>query len=125
MSNIEPLAGEWLKHKKAEAKAQKLRLETEVKLIEAIGAKTEGAETHDIGKYKVTLTGNLTRKLDAAAWEKVKSKIDPAMWPVKVVTSADATGCKYLANNEPEIWAMISSAFETKPAKTSVAVKEA
>lgn len=125
MSNIEPLAREWMKHKHAETNAQKKRLETEVKLVEAIGAKPEGAETHDIGKYKVTLTGKMTRSLVMPEWEKVKSKIDMNLWPVKTVTSADATGCKYLANNDPEIWAMVSSAFITKPAKTAVAVKEA
>ena len=99
MSNIEPLAREWMKHKRAETNAQKRRLETEVKLVEAIGAQPEGAETHDIGKYKVTLTGKMTRSLDALAWENVKSNIGIDMWPVKTVTTADATGCKYLANN--------------------------
>lgn len=124
MSNIEPLAKEWLDLKKTEAQAAAKRKKIEDQLVAALGAREEGAETHEVGPYKVTITGKLTRSVDPVAWESVKGRIDQNMWPVKVSTSVDAPGVKYLQNNEPDLWKAISVAFETKPAKTAVAVKE-
>jgi hypothetical protein len=40
-----------------------------------------------------------------------------------VKLEADATGCKWLADNEPAIWRKIAQAFETKPGKVSVKVE--
>lgn len=124
MSNIEPLAEEWLALKKAEAQAAAKRKKIEDQLIAALGAKEEGAQTHEVGPYKVTVTGKLTRSMDAVAWDSVKGRIPESMWPVKTSVSVDSPGVKYLQNNEPDMWKAISIAFETKPAKTAVTVKE-
>lgn len=122
--NIEAFARGWLAAKADEERANKARISIENELVNALGARVEGAVTHDLGPYKVVITGKLTRKIDLAEWDKVKDNIPAEMHPVKVTTTVDATGCKYLANNEPDLWAKISSAFTTAPAKTSVAVKE-
>jgi len=57
------------------------------------------------------MTQPVTRKLDVRKWEMVNAKIPETLWPVKVVTSADAAGMKWLAENEPKMWASIASAF--------------
>ena len=124
MTNVETLARDWISAKHDESTAQKSRLNIEAQLIEALGAKVEGAETHEIGNYKVTLTGKLSRSLDQAVWAIVKRDIPTAMRPVKTTVTADTTGVKWLQENKPEMWAKVSEAFTTKPAKTACAVRE-
>jgi len=124
MSNVSALAREWLEAKTAETKAQKLRYSIEAQLAEALEVKSEGAITHNIEGYKVTLTQPVTRKLDERAWALVKDGCPEALRPVKVKLEADATGVKWLAANEPAIWRKIALAFETKPGKVGVKVEE-
>ena len=124
MSNVESLARDWMTAKHDENEAKKARLNVEGQLIEALGAKQEGAETHTIGNYKVTLTGKLTRSMDADVWEKVKNNIPDDLWPVATKVSVDIKGMKWLQENDTATWKNISAAFATKPAKTAVAVKE-
>ncbi len=126
MSNVETLARDWLKAKHDENAARKSRLNIEGQLIEALGAKEEGAQTHEIGDYKVTLTGKLTRSMDADLWLELRADIPESLWPVnaKVVYSPDKAGMAYLQENETKAWRKIADAFTTKPAKTSIMVKE-
>ena len=46
------------------------------------------------------------------------------MHPVSMVPKADAKGMKYLADNEPTLWATIADAFTTKPGKVGVKVEK-
>jgi hypothetical protein len=123
MSNIEALARDWLDAKKAENEAAARRVAIEAQLAAALEVKEEGSITHKLDGYKVTLTQPVTRKLDEAAWEKVKSKAPMEMWPVKTNVEADATGMKWLEKNEPAIWRKIASAFESKKGKVGVKVE--
>ena len=125
MSNIEPLAKAWLDAKRAEAKANAERLKIEAQMCDALEVPDEGSKTHKIEGYKITVTQPVARKLDEDAWEKVKDRIPQDMWPVKIKVEADATGCKYLAGNEPAMWRKIASAFEVKPGKVGFKVEEA
>lgn len=124
MSNLATLARDWLEAKRDEKKANMRRLDIEAQLAEALEIKSEGARTTHIKGYKITTSQPVTRKVDAKRWEAVKGKLDPAMWPVKWKLEADATGCKYLANNEPELWAKIADAFEAKPGKIGFKIEE-
>ena len=122
-SNIEGLCGAWLEAKRREDEAKRSRVDIEKQIAQALEAKSEGAITHKLEHYKVTLTQPIYRKLDAAAWENVKTRIGSDMWPIKVITEADATGCKWLAKERPELWAMIAEAFTVTPGKIGVEVK--
>jgi len=124
MSNVNALARDWLDAKKAETEAQKRRHKIEAQLAQALEVKDEGAITHNIEGYKVTLTQPVTRKLNARAWALVEGGCPEALRPVKSVLSADVAGVKWLADNEPAIWRKIASAFETKPGKIGVKVEE-
>jgi hypothetical protein len=123
MTNVETLARDWLAAKRAEAEAAERRYAIEAQMCEALEVPAEGSKTHKLDGFKVTVTQPVTRKLNAALWEKVKAACPPDMQPVKVKIEADATGCKYLANNEPEIWRKIAKAFETKPGKVGFKVE--
>ena len=123
MTNVETLARDWLEARRAEAEAAKRRCAIEAQMCEALEVPAEGSKTHKLDSHKVTVTQPVTRKLDLKAWELVKDDCPQALQPVKVRLEADATGCKYLANNEPEIWRKIARAFETKPGKVGFKVE--
>lgn len=123
MSNIDSLLADWLAAKAEEQKAQALRYKIEAQITAAFETKPEGAITHKTGAYKVTLTQPVARKVDLRKWETVKHHLPEALHPVKIKVEADAAGMKWLADNEPEMWAKVAEAFETKPGKIGVKVE--
>jgi len=124
LDNVEGLCAAWLDAKRAEDAAKRQRLDVEKAIAQALDVKSEGAITHKLTAYKVTLTQPIYRKVDPVKWQAVKDYIDPNMWPIKTIVEADAMGCKYLASNEPALWAMIAAAFTVTPGKVGVEVKE-
>lgn len=123
MTNTEQLCADWLEAKRLEDRARDKRLEVEGQLAQAFDVPQEGSKTHKLDNYKLTLTQPVYRKIDAAEWDIVKANAPSNMHPIKIKIEADTAGCKYLANNEPEIWGKIASAFEAKPGKVSVKVE--
>lgn len=123
--NIDALAADWLEAKREENAARDRRLAMESQLAEALEVPDEGSKTHRLTDHKVTLTQPVTRKVDPDAWGSVEKLCPVAMQPIKWKLEADASGCKWLANNEPEIWRKIAPAFETKPGKVGVKVEVA
>lgn len=123
MDNREALCAEWLEVKSTETAAKNRRIEIEEQLAQCFDVPQEGRKTHNLNSHKITLTQPVLRNLDDKAWELVKSNIPENLHPVKVKIEADATGCKYLAANEPALWAKVAKAFETKPGKIGVKVE--
>lgn len=124
MSNIDGLASDWLAAKAEEAKASKRRLEIEKEIAAALDVKDEGSITHKLDQFKITLTQPVYRKLDVKMWGRVMYKIPENLWPVKTKVEADAAGMKWLAENEPKMWASIAPAFTTSKGKIGVKVEE-
>lgn len=123
-SNVEALCGGWLEAKRREAEAIKARHQIEEQLTQALEVKSEGSLTHKLEHYKVTLTQPIYRKLDVTKWDGVKTSIGQEFWPIKIITEADPAGCKWLAKERPDLWAMIAPAFIVKPGKISVEVAQ-
>lgn len=116
----EDAASEWMDAKNEEIAANKRRLALEEELLSFLTTKTEGSESHQIGPYKVTLTGRLNRKVD---WELVKTLgVPDSLSPVKYKPELDLKGFRYLESNEPEIYKTFCKALTVEPAKTSVTV---
>ena len=124
MSNVDGLAAEWLQLKAQEKEVIAKRHAVEKQITEALDAKDEGTISHKLDQHKVTLTQPVTRKVDAVQWDKVKDKIPENMHPIKVSISADAVGCRYLAEKEPVLWRKVAKAFESKQGKIGVKVEE-
>lgn len=115
------IANELFEAREAEKKANERRVELEEELIALLGQKEEGAQTHEVGDYKVTITGKLIRKIDWDLYDQsIAAKIPESLQPVKVKRELDDTGVKYLANNEPQIYRLLAKALTIKPAKTAV-----
>lgn len=122
--NVEALCRDWLDAKREENAANAKRLKIEEQLVQALEIPEEGSKTHKMDGFKVTVTQPITRKLDVDEWAKVESHCPVVMRPVKIKFEADATGCKWLQKNEPQIWKKIAKAFETKPGKVGFKVEE-
>jgi hypothetical protein len=120
---VDLLGFELAKAKKLEASAREKRVQIEQQLIEAIGAKEEGATTQAGNFFKVTTTGKLTRKLDVKAFNQIAAQLGEHA-PVKTTVSLDVRKLKKLAVDEPVMFNMMLDVIETKPAKTAVTVVE-
>lgn len=117
---VEDAASDWMDAKNEEIAANKRRVEIEEELLSFLTSKTEGSESHQIGPYKVTLTGRLNRKVD---WDMLpKLGIPEDMLPLKHKPELDLKGLRYLESNEPEFYNAFCKALTVEPAKTSVTV---
>lgn len=109
--------------RQVEREANERRVQLEEELIALVGAREEGSKTHTIGDFKVIITGKLNRKID---WEifddSIASQIPESLQPVKIKRELDEAGVKYLANNEPQLYKLLSKALTIKPAKTAVTI---
>lgn len=123
MSNSDKLLADWLEAKQQETDARNWRIAIEEQIVAAFEAKDEGSITHKTETHKVTLTQPIARSVDANAWAMVKGRLPEQMHPVKTEIKADAAGMKYLATNEPALWAKVAEAFTTKPGKIGVKVE--
>ena len=121
--NVDILASDWLDIKAQEKALTAKRHAIEEQIAAALEVKDEGSISHKLDGHKVTLTQPVSRKVDAIAWDKVKDKIPSNLHPVKVSVSADAAGCRYLAEKEPRLWSKIAKAFTTKSGKIGVKVE--
>lgn len=121
---IEWLAQRLIDAKAAEAKANKDRVAIEEQIVEALGHKPEGAQTHELANgLKLTITGKMSYKADMNMLMQLAGQLPPNLRPIKMEPKLDETGAKYLRNNEPEVWTMIAPAITVKPSKTSVEIK--
>jgi len=95
----------YLAAKAAEQDANKLRLEAEKALIEQ----------------------RISRKLDKKAYALIVDSIPKSVRPVEFVETlkVDDRGCRWLAQNEPGLWQLLSTAITEKPMKIGVKVVEA
>jgi hypothetical protein len=121
--NLTELAREWLRAKAREAAANKERIAIEERMLPFLEKKDEGSRTTETPDgWKISCTQKMTRKLDLDAYDRVAIKIPINMRPIKVTRSLDEKGAKWLADNEPDIFAILAPCITTTPAKPSIAV---
>lgn len=119
--SVEQLAIDWLRAKGEEAAANKRRVEIESQLVELIGKKDEGSKTQEVGNFKITTTGKVTRKMEWDKWELVKEQIPANLHPIKTKEELDEKGVKWLKENQPEFYNLLP--ITVTPAKTAIDIK--
>ncbi len=118
---VKELAQKWLDAKEAEREANAYRIKLEQEIVSALGKRDEGAQTHNVEGFKVTITGKVSRKMDWRAWESIENAIPPSLRPVKMKPELDEKGVKYLQANEPELYKLLP--LTVTPAKTAVEIE--
>ncbi len=124
--SVDPLAEAiedyfWAKRDEDLAKAG--RLAAEERLVALVPPKEEGSMTVDAGGYKLTLTGSLSYKADSVDAVRAATAQWPAeLIPLKTKVELDATGCKFIRANRPDLWVQLAKAVTVSPAKTAVKV---
>ena len=122
--SIDKLANEWRSAKQREDQARLERIEIEQKIIDISTPKEEGAVTiHTPLGNNITLVGKVTYKCNVEALVALTSSWPEDIRPIKHKVEADETKLKALRADVPKLWAQISPAIETKPAKTGVSIK--
>lgn len=116
------LSRTWLEVKAEEEAARDRRIALEEELIKQLGVKPEGSKTHDLGEFKVTLTGNVLRTLGKEVWESIKDKLPPEVRPVIYEPKLDVVGTKWLQANQPENYKILARALTIRPGKVGVKV---
>lgn len=120
--NASNLSNAWLEAKAAEDAARRKRIEIEEALIADLGVREEGAQTHNLDEHKITITGVLSRSLDAEKWEEIKDQIPADVCPVSYAPKLDITGVKWVEKNRSDIYQILAHALTIKPGKTQVKV---
>lgn len=123
MEELKALCTEWLNAKQNEAACVAARIKIEERIITLTGKKDEGSETHMTDGFKVTVKAVINRKMDWDKWKEVKAKIPVELQPVKMKPELDDRGVKWLAENRPDLYALLP--VEVKPGKTGIEVKAA
>lgn len=121
----EQLAELWLEAKQAETACANYRVMLDLALEHQLLTKPEGSQSFNFGDLKVEVKGVIYRKVDEKKWREIQSKIPADLSPVEWVETAKVSdkGCRYLAENEPALWALCASAITVKPGKTGVKVE--
>jgi hypothetical protein len=113
------------KAKGAEEAARLNRVAIEEKIIDLLGVRDEGSFSANTGRYKVTTTGKISRKVD---WEQyyasVECCIPENMRPVRLKPELDLEGLRYLQNNDPDVYRIMASCITVTPGKPAVTIKE-
>lgn len=115
---------EWMQYKHQEDTARNNRIEVEQQIVDQLGCKQEGSQTHKTDGYKVTITGKINRTLDVATWDSVVDKVPTNLSPVVYKPSLDAKGLKYLQQNEPDVYRIVAEAITAKPGKPAIKVEK-
>jgi hypothetical protein len=121
---LDQLVAAWIEAKRKEDAANAERLAIEQAICEAQPPKEEGATTTELaGGMKLTLTGKLTYKADdIEALRNITREWDANTVPLKSTTALDATGCKWLRANRPDLWAQLAKVITVTPAKAAIKV---
>lgn len=122
---IQSAAARWIDAKAAERAANKARLEAEVELVSLIDHLDEGTSKTEVGAYKITITGKMTRTLDAAQVATLDAQI-PAEILRRVIEyrpTLSVREYRYIQENEPEYFKALAACVTTRPAKPSIDVE--
>lgn len=122
MNTLHDLAAEYAAAKEAEAQWATRRRELAAAIQAATSHDSEGQKTYDAEGWKVAVRAPLIRSMDWDQWEAVKERIPETLWPVVYRPTVDSKGVEWIANNDPQTWAVLAPCLTTKPGAVQVTV---
>jgi len=123
--DINTLAFRWRLLKDAEEKAKLERVKCERDMLPFLDQRAEGATTTTLEDgTKITVKNSFGRSMDWNAWKRIKPSIPADLHPIKLTELLDETRLKFLLQNEPDTYKIISEAITTTPHKPNITVKK-
>ena len=124
--NINILAFRWRLLKDAEDKAKLERVQCESDMLPFLDQREEGACTTTLEDgTKITVKNSFGRSIHWDTWKRIQKRIPTELHPIKLVEMLDETRLKFLLQNEPDTYKIISEAITTTPRKPNITVKKA
>jgi hypothetical protein len=123
---LENLVDQWTSAKRDEEAANRRRVELEGAIIARTGEPEEGSETVELADgRKLTVTSKITRTIDEQLWRSVLHDVPEHLRPIVFVETAklDTKGLRWLRENQPQVYALVSTAITAKKAKSAIAVR--
>jgi len=96
--------------------------EAESGLVSQLWMRDDGAKTHKLDGYKVTITGRINRTIDPEKLQELD--LPPGMVPVKYRPEIDMGKMRSLRENHPIDYLKFSACMIATPGKPSVSVKK-
>ena len=100
--------------------AHRRKLAVEIQML--TGHSAESQKTYEAEGWKVSVKAPLITSMDWKKWQLIREEIPPSLWPIEVKTVLDEKGVKYLRDNEPDIYLILSECLSTKPGAVQVTV---
>ncbi len=124
MKSLEQLSKEYMEAMAAEALARQARRKIGDEIAALVAAdRDEGTVSRDAGRWRVTVTKKLSRRLDLKKWEEVRRLVPEGLEPVRCKVELDLRKYRAIAQANPALLATINRAVITKPAAPSVSVE--
>lgn len=126
LESLEHLVDQWAAAKRDEEAANRRRVEIEAAIITQTGEPEEGSATVELADgRKLTVTSKITRTIDEQLWRSVLHDVPEHMRPIVFVETArlDTKGLRWLRENQPQVYALVSTAITAKKAKSAITVK--
>ena len=124
--NINTMAFRWRLLKDAEEKAKLERIQCESDMLPFLDQREEGACTTTLEDgTKITVKNAYGRSIHWDTWKRIQPRIPTELHPIKLVEMLDETRLKFLLQNEPDTYKIISEAITTTPRKPNITVKKA
>lgn len=123
---LETLVDQWIAAKREEEAANARRVAIEAAIISQTGEPEEGSQTVELADgRKLTVTSKITRTIDEQLWKSVLHDVPEHLRPILFVETAklDLKGLRWLRENQPNVYALVSTAITAKKAKSSITVK--
>jgi hypothetical protein len=121
--SVKALCNRWVTAKDYIKSMQDELLEIESQLFDLVESVEDGSKVNHLDGYKITVKRPINRTINGEAWEQARDLIPAEMWPIKQKIEPDTAGCKWLAENRPELWLIASKAITEKPGKAGFSIE--
>jgi hypothetical protein len=118
--NLETLVCELEYQRAEEQKAKTERIDLETKIADIVAVKEEGVDTLNVGRFTISVTSKLSRKLNYVAYQDVEASLPEGLRCVDLKPSINMKKLRALELVDPGISAMF---ITTKPSKAAVKVE--
>lgn len=107
-----------------EERELRLRRDILVDLIEKeVCCDFGSSKSIEVEACKVTVNKPIDHSFDLEKWRKIKSSIDKALRPERIITELDERAYQFLEENEKEVFVEVSRSVISTPGKVEITIE--